>query len=100
VTYLQGRKIAHGTLATLLVLGSSNLGVVGDLAARNVLVDSRRGCVLADFDLARWPGSVEQKCADQVPVRWAANELFHKKTPPTMASDIYSLGQCELVNCN
>jgi serine/threonine protein kinase len=63
----------------------------GDLAARNVLVDSRRGCILADFDLARWPGSVEQKCADQVPVRWAAPELFRKKKP-TLKSDVWSLG--------
>ena len=48
---------------------------LGDLAARNVLVDSQAGLILADFDLATWEGSVAQKCAEIVPIRWVAPEV-------------------------
>jgi len=70
-----------------------------DLAARNVLVDDRLTCKIADFGLSRGlrqcSGSMEQEYTTQqggkIPIRWTAPEaiLHHKYTA---ASDVWSFG--------
>lgn len=70
---------------------------IKDLAARNVLVDDRLTCKIADFGLSRWlsGGYGEQeyttKNGGKIPIRWTAPEAinFYKYTA---ASDVWSFG--------
>eukprot|EP00730_Choanoeca_flexa_P015315 TRINITY_DN7009_c0_g1_i2.p1 TRINITY_DN7009_c0_g1~~TRINITY_DN7009_c0_g1_i2.p1 ORF type:complete len:693 (+),score=178.19 TRINITY_DN7009_c0_g1_i2:39-2117(+) len=75
LAYLASRQVAHG-----------------DLAARNILLNGAAGLQLADFDLARWPGSVQQDCSHVVSTRWAAPELILSRNSPSCAADIWSFG--------
>eukprot|EP00045_Choanoeca_perplexa_P016130 m.213566 g.213566 ORF g.213566 m.213566 type:complete len:685 (-) comp17178_c0_seq4:1811-3865(-) len=78
LAYLASRQVAHG-----------------DIAARNILVNGAAGLQVADFDLAVWPGSVEQDCSNVVSVRWAAPELLTgrgKLCCPSPKADVWSFG--------
>lgn len=67
------------------------------MAARNVLVDDRLTCKIADFGLSRWltDNSGEQeyvtKNGGKIPIRWTAPEAinYHRYTT---ASDVWSYG--------
>lgn len=67
------------------------------MAARNVLVDDRLTCKIADFGLSRWLTEgineheyVTKNCG-KIPIRWTAPEAinFHRYTT---ASDVWSYG--------
>ncbi|EDQ88204.1 uncharacterized protein MONBRDRAFT_32869 [Monosiga brevicollis MX1] len=73
--FLASRTIAHG-----------------DLATRNVLLNSNTDCILGDFDLASWQGSVRKDYAERIAVRWIAPELLFKTALPTPCSDMWSYG--------
>eukprot|EP00730_Choanoeca_flexa_P003726 TRINITY_DN11487_c0_g1_i2.p1 TRINITY_DN11487_c0_g1~~TRINITY_DN11487_c0_g1_i2.p1 ORF type:complete len:619 (+),score=107.82 TRINITY_DN11487_c0_g1_i2:33-1889(+) len=73
LAYLHSRTMAHG-----------------DIAARNILLDANLQCRIADFDLARWEGSILQDCAKTMATRWCSPEMLASKAP-SKESDVWAL---------
>lgn len=78
-----------------ILLSCFNLFLFQDLAARNVLVDDRLTCKIADFGLSRGVDMFDtQEYTTQggkIPIRWTAPEaISHHKY--TAASDVWSFG--------
>jgi hypothetical protein len=85
--FLHERTIAHGEgyavksvcphemVTCLTAWACCRPRAAGDLATRNVLVDNASGCVVCDFDLATWNGSLLKDYAMNIPTRWAAPEV-------------------------
>ncbi|KIK70059.1 hypothetical protein GYMLUDRAFT_539153 [Collybiopsis luxurians FD-317 M1] len=85
MAYLHSRKIVHA-----------------DLKGVNILVDDKHVARVADFGLSKFIDNIRgQSMESRRPgsVRWMAPECL-QRTPPTIASDVYSLGIsiCEIFN--
>ncbi|XP_015192253.1 tyrosine-protein kinase STYK1 isoform X1 [Lepisosteus oculatus] len=86
--------IGKQVLAGLDYLASEQKLIHGDVAARNVLINSRLGVKISGLSLAfevQQTGCVSSRSAAVVPVKWLAPERI-MKLPMTVKSDIWSFG--------